>query len=59
MSSLNITNGIALASMEMASAKVANQAQMAIMKNVMDMKEEYMTTLLKSMGMGQNISIEA
>ena len=56
---MNITNGIALASMEMASAKVANQAQMAIMKNAMDIQEEHMATLLKSMGIGQNINIKA
>ena len=56
---MDITNGIALTSMQMASARVATGVQMAVMKNVMDMQEESMALLLQSMGIGQNINITA
>ena len=56
---MDITSGIAQASMELASARVATGAQIAVMKNVMDMQQETMALLLKSMGVGQNINIKA
>ena len=56
---MDITSGIAQASMEMASARVATGAQIAMMKNVMDMQQETMALLLKSMDIGRNMNIKA
>ena len=56
---MDITSGIAKASMEMASARVTTGAQIAVMKNVMDMQQETMALLLNSMGVGQNVNIQA
>ena len=56
---MDIINGIALASMEMASAKVANEVHITVMKNAMDIQEESLAILLKSMGIGRNINIKA
>jgi len=59
MKDMDITSGIAKASMEMASARVTTGAQIAVMKNVMDMQQETMALLLNSMGVGQNVNIQA
>jgi len=56
---MDMTTGIARASMEMASAKVANEAQVAVMKNAMDLEKDAMAILLSSMGMGQNVDVKA
>ena len=56
---MDITSGIAQASMELASARVATGAQIAVMKSVMEMQQEAMALLLNSMGVGQNINVQA
>ena len=56
---MDITSGIAQASMEMASARVTTGVQMAMMKNVMEMQQETMALLLNSMGIGQKLNIQA
>ena len=56
---MDITSGIAQASMELASARVATEAQIAVMKNVMEMQQETMALLLKSMGVGRNMNVQA
>ena len=56
---MDITSGIAQASMEMASARVATGVQVAMLKNVMDVQQESLAILLKSMGLGQQLDIRA
>ena len=56
---MDITTGIAGASMEMASARVTAGVQMALMKNLMEAQQDTMALLLQSMGMGQNINTRA
>jgi hypothetical protein len=56
---MDITSGIALASMEMASARVTTGVQMAMLKNVMDVQQESLAILLKSMGVGRQLDIRA
>ena len=56
---MNITSGIAQASMEMASARVTAATQVAMLKNVMEIQQETMVLLLKSMGLGQNLNLQA
>lgn len=56
---MDITMGIARASTDMASARVAVEAQVAMMRNVMDMQQESMAMLLSTMGIGQNVNIQA
>ena len=56
---MDMINGIAQASMEMASARVATAAQFAVLKNVMEAQKDTMELLLNSMGMGRNVSIQA
>jgi len=56
---LDITNAIARASMDMASARVATEMQVAVMKKVMDAQQETVALLLKSLGVGQNLNIKA
>ena len=56
---MDITSGIAQASMELASSRVALGAQVAVMKSAMEMQQETMAVLLKSMGVGQNMNIKA
>ena len=56
---MDITMGIAQASMEMASARVAAGVQVAMAKNIMEMQQETMALLLRSMGMGQNLNVKA
>jgi len=55
---MDITNGIARASMEMASARVTMGAQMAMLKNVMEAQQETVALLLKSIGMGLNLNVQ-
>lgn len=45
--------------MELASQRVATETQTAMLRKVMDFQEENMALLLKSMGMGQNLSVRA
>ena len=56
---MDLAMGIAKSSMELASQKVATETQTAMLKKVMDFQEENMSLLLKSMGMGQNLSVQA
>jgi hypothetical protein len=56
---LDITSGIARASMEMASARVTTEAQVAVLKNAMDVHKETMAILLESMGMGRKLNVKA
>ena len=56
---MDITSGIAQASMEMASARVATAMQVAVLKQVMDAQQDTMALLLKSLGVGRNLSVEA
>lgn len=50
---------IARASMSMANAQIGAQVRTSVMKNALDVYEQGAEDLLKSMGMGQNISIQA
>ena len=52
-------SGIAQASMEMASTKVATAMQVGVMKQAMDMQQENVALLLNSLGVGQNLNIKA
>ena len=54
---MDITSGIALASMEMASARVAAKVQVAVLKNAMEIQQDTMALLLSSMGIGQNLNV--
>ena len=56
---MDMVSGIALASMEMASARVTAGVQVAMLKNIMESQQETMALLLKSMGMGRNLNIQA
>ena len=56
---MDITMGIAQASMQMASAKVATEAQTAVLKNAMDVQRESLAILLESMGLGKQLNIRA
>ena len=56
---MDITNGIALASMEMASARVTAGVQVAMLKQVMDVQQDTLVLLLDSLGIGQNLNIKA
>ena len=56
---MDMTMGIARASMEMASARVATEVQVSMMRNVMDMQKENMDLLLTTMGVGRNINVQA
>lgn len=56
---MDITSGIARASMDMASAKLATDVQVAMLKNVMDVQQESLAILLQSMGIGQRLDIQA
>ena len=56
---MDITLGIAQASMQMASARVTTEAQTAMLKNVMDVQRESLALLLESMGIGKQLNIRA
>ncbi|MDR1733229.1 MAG: YjfB family protein [Synergistaceae bacterium] len=56
---MDITTGIAQASMTMSLVKVATEAQTAVLKNVMDTQKEALSILLQSLGVGQQINIQA
>jgi hypothetical protein len=56
---MDITSGIAKASMEMAEARVTMGAQMAVLKNIMDAQQENMALLLNSMGIGRGLDVKA
>ena len=56
---VDMAMGIARSSMELASQRVATETQTAMLKKAMDFQEENMALLLKSMGMGQNLSVQA
>ena len=55
----DITTGIARASMEMAEARVATGVQMAVLKQIMDAQQDTLALLLKSMGVGGQLSVQA
>ena len=56
---MDITSGIAQASMDMASARVTTGVQMAVLKNVMEAQQDTLALLLNSMGVGQGVNIRA
>jgi len=56
---MDITLGIAQASMQMASIKAATEVQTAMLKNVMDVQKESLAILLESMGVGRQLNIRA
>ena len=56
---MDITCGIAKASMEMASARVATGMQVAVIKHIMDAQQETFALLLNSLGVGQNLNVKA
>ncbi|MDR1377324.1 MAG: YjfB family protein [Synergistaceae bacterium] len=56
---MDITSGIARASMDMASARVTAGVQTAVLKNVMDVQQESLAILLQSMGVGQQLNVRA
>ena len=56
---MDITNGIAHASMELASSRVATAAQFAVIKQVMDVQQETLAILLNSLGVGRNLNVQA
>ena len=56
---MSMINGIAKTSMEMASAKVAAEVQVSVIKNAMDVQQEALAILLNSLGVGRNLNVEA
>jgi hypothetical protein len=56
---MDITSGIARASMDLALTKVGAEAQTAMLKNVMDLQKESLSILLESMGVGRNLNVRA
>ena len=56
---MDITSGIAKASMEMASARVTAGVQVAVLKQVMDVQQETLALLLNSFGVGRNLNVKA
>ena len=56
---MDITLGIAQESMQMASTRVTAGVQTAVLKNVMDVQQESLAILLKSMGLGTQLNIRA
>ena len=56
---MDITSGIAQASMEMASARVTAGVQMAVLKNVMEAQQDTLALLLNSMGVGRELNVNA
>lgn len=56
---MDITSGIAQASMEMASTRLATEVQTAMLKKVMDVQQDSLSILLESMGMGRQLNVQA
>ena len=56
---MDITSGIAHASMQMAEARVTAGVQMAVLKNVVDVQQQSLAILLESMGLGRQLNIRA
>ncbi|MCL2010537.1 MAG: hypothetical protein FWG71_08325 [Synergistaceae bacterium] len=56
---MDITSGIALASMEMASARVTAATQVAVLKQVMEAQQDTLTLLLSALGVGRNLNVRA
>lgn len=56
---MDITSGIARASMDLAAARVTTGVQAAVLKEVMDAQQETLALLLKTMGMGEQLNIQA
>lgn len=54
---MDITSGIARASMDLASARVTAGVQVAMLKEVMNAQQETLALLLQTMGMGQQLDI--
>ena len=55
---MEITNSIARYSMAMAAARVADQVNVSMMKNVMELQQDTMSQLLASMGVGGAFSVQ-
>ena len=45
--------------MEMASARVTAGVQMAVLKHIMDAQQDTLALLLRSMGVGRNLNVQA
>jgi hypothetical protein len=56
---MDITTGIARASMDLASTRVTAEVQTAMLKNIMDTQQQALAILLQSMGMGQQLDVQA
>lgn len=56
---MDVSMDIARYSMDMAQAKVATQAQVSMMKNVMELEKDSMAQLLSTMGVGGALNVQA
>ncbi len=56
---MDVSMDVARYSMEMSQAKVASQAQVSMMKNVMELEKDSMAQLLESMGVGGAFNVQA
>ena len=56
---MDVMNSIALASMEMASARVSTEMKVAALRSAIDMKQDSLAILMSSLGVGQNLNISA
>jgi hypothetical protein len=54
---MDMISGIAQTSMEMASTKLNAEVQVAMLKKAMDVQQESLAGLLKSMGIGRQLDI--
>ena len=54
-----ISMDIARYSMDMAQAKAQTQAQVSMLKNVMDIQKDSMAQLLAGMGVGAGLNVQA
>ena len=55
---MDISLGIAQASMDMAAARVTTEMQVAVLKNVMDAQKDVIALLLESLGVGRNLNLK-
>ena len=55
---MDITSAVARTSMEMASARVTAEVQTAMLKTVMEVQQESLAVLLKSLGVGKALDLQ-
>ena len=55
---MDMVSGIARASMDMASARVATAVQIGVLKQVMEVQKETMALLLDAFGIGKNLNVQ-